>query len=371
MSLTKTAKVTRRAVAVFVIIISLLFVGRLGWNVGLSVYYHFFPPEKPPPETEFGKIALPQIPGTQSDTSKWNFTLDTPTGRLPHLPDRLPVFPLRNPAATPLTELKAEQLAASLGFTTKPQIPSPSIYEWKTNWRTLRMNVVSQAFVLESDPQILEIQLSRGQSLPESQAKARALSFLNELNLSNKNLKSARKEASYIKIEKGELKQAESLSQGHLTRIDLFKIIAVDGKNYNVYSPEPYQGLTYLAISGQRGEEFYERVPYARYQNWEILTDEGSTYPLLSPNDAWNALTSGKGTLVYLKPQDSGPYQNPAVPNVEEVKIQKVSLAYYESKAPQEYLTPIYIFKGIAEVEGQAPWEVIFYVHGITEEWKK
>ena len=69
MSLTKTAKVTRRIVATTVILIALLFVGRIGWDVGLTVYHHFFPPEKPPPETEFGKINLPQISGVNIDIS--------------------------------------------------------------------------------------------------------------------------------------------------------------------------------------------------------------------------------------------------------------------------------------------------------------
>ncbi len=371
MSLTHTAKVTRRAVAAFVILISLLFVGRVGWNVGLAVYRHFFPPEKPPPEVAFGRIPVPDITGLQVETSGLAFELDTPTGRLPHLPDRLPVFPLRNPGATPLTELKAEDLAESMGFAATPEMPSPSTYEWKSEWSTLRMNVVSQAFFLESNPQILEIILSKGQAPPESQAKARALSFLNELNLSNKNLKTARKEASYVGIEKGKLERVESLSQAHFTRVDLFKVIAVDDKTYDVFGPDPYQGLTYLAISGKHGKSFFERVPFARYQNWEVLTDEGSTYPLLTPNDAWTTLTSGRGSLVYLKPQHSGPYLNPPPPSMRKVKIQKINLAYYESKTPQKYLVPIYMFKGIAEVAGQSPWEIIFYVHGITEEWRR
>ncbi len=369
MSLSQVSKVTRRGVAAFIIFLAVITVGRIGWNVGVRVYHHFFPPEKPPPETAFGKISIPKIPSSDIDLSKWNYEPDTPTGRLPPMPDRLPVFPLEKNPTTPLTELQAEDLAKSLGFTSKPKAISPTEYRWEEGKRTLDMNIVSQAFTLNYDPETLEMQLTKGNAPTKQLAENTAQNFLNRLSLGNKTLESAKREVSFVHIEKGNLSVVESLSQAHLTRVDLFKVINVDGKSYNVLGPAPNQGLTTLLVAGGSYGSVTDQVPIAEYQNWKIKTDEGSTYPLLTSSEAWKKLENGEAALVYLKPQGVGFYQKPSPPLVEKVRIQSMQLAYFESKEPQNHLTPIYVLKGLAEVKNQKPWEIVFYLNAIPQEW--
>lgn len=369
MSLTRIAKTTRRGVAAFIIFIAVLTVGRIGWNVSVRIYQHFFPPQKPPPETSFGKIGIPTIPSTDIDLSEWTYEIDTPTGRLQTMPDRLPVFPLERNATTPLTELKAEDLAQSLGFTSQPTTVSPTEYQWRDDKRTLEMNVVSQAFTLEHDPYTLEMQLAQGNAPTEEHAKSIAQTFLNRLQLGNESLKSAKRKSAYVQIREGNYRTVESVSQAHLTRVDLFKVITVNGVSYDVLGPDPTVGLTHLLIAGGSYRSVIDQVPVSQYQNWEIKTEEGSTYPLLSSSEAWQQLEGGNASLVYLKPQEAGPYQSPSTPLVEKVRIQRMSLAYFESKEPQNYLTPVYVLEGLAEMRNQKPWKIVFYVQAISEEW--
>ncbi|MEA2020522.1 MAG: hypothetical protein U9M98_02270 [Patescibacteria group bacterium] len=369
MSLTKVSKVTRRGIAAFIIFLAVLTIGRIGWNVGVRIYRHFFPPKKPAPETAFGKIGIPKIPSSDINLSKWKYELDTPTARLPAMPDRLPIFPLEKNPTTPLTELQAEDLAKSLGFTSSPKAISPTEYRWEEGKRTLEMNIVSQAFSLTYDSNTLEIQLTKGNAPTKQLAEDTAQNFLNRLSLGNKTLESAKREVSFVQINNGKFSVVESLSQAQLTRVDLFKVLNVDGKSYDVLGPKPRQGLTTLLVAGGSYRSVVDQVPIAEYQNWKIKTEEGSTYPLLTSSKAWENLEAGNAALVYLKPQGAGFYENPSPPLVEKIRIQNMQLAYFESKQAQNYLTPIYVFKGLAEVKNQKPWEIVLYLNAIPQEW--
>ena len=170
MNLTQTAQFTRRAVATTIVLVLALTVGRVGWKTGVAVYRHFFPPQKPPPEVAFGKLPSQKIAAVDADSSEWEYILDTPTGRLPMTPDRLPVFPLAKVPATPLTEQSAQILAQSMGFSSAPQVLAPNEYRWNDSLRTLEMNIVSQNFSLKTKS-----------FLPASKPRARLLQrlFLN------------------------------------------------------------------------------------------------------------------------------------------------------------------------------------------------
>jgi len=370
MSLTHTAQVTRRAVAATIVVLFLLMGGQLFWKVGYAIYQYFFPPQTPPPEAAFGKIPQAGIESLQTKYQNWNIVIDTPTGKLPQMEDRLPVFPLDTPVGTPFAQQKAKETARMLGFPSSPQVVSPSRFRWKTKTRQLEMNVVSQAFTLETDLNYLEALLNEGSAPYKNSAEKSAVNFLRRIDLENEKLEEAEKTTTYIKVKNAALEKAESLSEAHLTRVDFHKIISGKGKTYRVVGPQPRQGLTYMLIAGKQLTD-QDQFPIANYQNWIIKTDEGSEYPLLAPKDAWKRLTEGKAYLVYLKKQQAGPYFNEVPQKVTKVRIQNIKLAYYESKDPQKYLTPIYFFEGLAEVTTGNPWEVIFYLPAVTDDWIK
>ena len=368
MNLTQTAQFTKRAVAALTILLSTLTIGRATWKIGAATYRHFVPPQKPPPEVEFGKLPSQEITALEVDTSNWTYTLDTPTERLPPMPDRLPVFPLTKPPATPLTEQRAKVLAKSLGFTSLPQALAPNKYRWSDDWRTLEMNIVSQNFSLNSNLNLLEIHLPLGTAPSRELAEREALSFLSRLNLANPALNGSQKEAIFVRIHEGTLEKVESASQAQLTRIDLYKIINIDNQNYRVLGPRPKEGLTQVLVAG-RFKNPNDRFSVVNYQNWEIKTDGGSTYPLLTPMEAWKKIENNEAMTVYLKPQKANPYQTPPYPKIERVRIQEMFLAYFEAQSPQKYLLPVFVFEGLAEASGEEPWKFIAYLPAVRGEW--
>lgn len=370
MNLIQTARTTKRAVAAFIILLAVLTIGKTSWKTGIAVWQRFFPPQQPPPEVAFGKLPPQNILSIDINTSNWTYTLDTPTGRLPQTPDRLPVFPLTKVSTTPLTEQKAQNLAQTLGFTEPPQILASNKYRWSTTLKTLEMNIVSQAFSLDHNLDYLETHLPIGSAPPEQQAETEAANLLLHLDLVNSALKSGRKEAAFIRIHEGNLEKVESISQAQLTRIDFYKVISIDGKTYDVMGPEPKEGFTYALVTDNY-RNLQSPVPIVEYRNWEIKTDEGSTYPILESTEAWKRLKEGQASVVYLKPQDTGPYQDPRPPTIEKVRIQKISFAYFESRKPQQYLLPVFVFEGLAEIKSQKPWEIVIYLPAVTDEWAK
>ena len=230
------------------------------------------------------------------------------------------------------------------------------------------MNIISQNFSLSTNLDYLGIQLPPGTAPSPESAKREILNFLSRHDLASAALGGSQKKTTFVRINRGSLEKVESVSQAQLTRVDFFKIINIDNQNYKVLGPHPREGLTQSLVAGApRSPD--NRIPFINYQNWEIKTDEGSTYPLLTSTEAWKKLEEGKAAVVHLKPQKAGPYQNPALPKVEKVRIQEISLAYFESPSPQKYLLPIFVFEGLAEVRGEAPWEVIVYLPAVREEW--
>lgn len=368
MNLTQTAQYTRRAVAATVFLIILLTVGRVGWQAAYAVYRHFVPPKETPPETRFGKIPLPEITGLEIAKDGLEYVLDTPSGALPRIPSQLPVFPMERIPGTPLKDQEAQKLAESLGLSGPPQVLTPSNFQWSIGSRTLAMNIVSQNFTVSSNRYTLEPKLILGSAPAADKAQTAALNYIQRLGLADKLLESSEKTSFFVRINEGNYQRVESLSEAQLTRVDFFKTLTINETSYRILGPKPREGLIHLLVAkSERGST--DEFPEVRYQSWKVIEDSGSTYPLRKITTAWEQLTKGEATPVYLKPQGASSYDEVAVPQPKKIRIQKISLAYYENEQPQEYLTPILTFEGLAETSGGELWEIVSYLPAVEGSW--
>jgi len=369
MTLTQVAQYTRRTVAAAVFLVIALFVGRIGWNVGYAVYRHFVPPKAPPPEVRFGKIVGPQIKGITLGGGNLDYVLDTPTGKLDPLPTQLPVFPPKKALRTPFSSQKATELARELGFNGAPEVVSPSTYRWSEGVRSLEMNIISRDFTVTSDLHVLDARLAPGSAPSPERAEALAIDYLSSLGLVDKSTESLKKTTTLLKVERGKLEKAESASEAELTRVDLFKTVAIGDQTYQILGQNPVEANTYLLISNERTKA--DKYPEVHYESGNLKEDEGSTYPLLTVDEAWKRISEGKGYLVYLQPPEVGSSDQAERAQIKKLRVQKAYLAYYQDAEPRDYITPIFVFEGLAEAPRGRLWNFITYLPAIPDSWLK
>lgn len=107
-----------------------------------------------------------------------------------------------------------------------------------------------------------------------------------------------------------------------------------------MYTPEGEKGSVHAILSGtQRAQNSVVAFEY-HYQNVDYTQVE--TYPIRTAQSAWNLLKAGEG---YIAQQGE----------LETAVIREVLLGYYDSFEIQDYLQPIYVFRGDTGFIGFVP----------------
>jgi len=111
-----------------------------------------------------------------------------------------------------------------------------------------------------------------------------------------------------------------------------------------------------VAGNGSQNPFVQQRVIYLRYNDWYFKPEKG-VYSIYSPTEAWDQVKTGKGALKELLEDGFNRYQNGQLKGQEVLRYvaeyQKVEIAYLEPNTwstNQDYLMPIYIFKGRARL---------------------
>jgi len=272
MTLTETARLTKRGVAVLAILTVAYFSSRAAWTYLKSTV---FPPKLPPPEVAFGKLPVldvPQLPFKEGASPKYE--IDTKTGRLPtDIPDRVKVYKIILPAPTTLASERAKELADELGFPQEPKKLSSSEYSWEKaeEGRTLKINIITKQLSLETDIRKLRL-LQKGSPPSKAAAIEQASRFLSNLGLLEEDYSVGRKEATYLKIEGTSLAKTENLSGAQLVRVDFFR----DVEEQLVTTPRRYEGLVSVILGK-------DNVPFVSYNSWPLDPLQSTTYPIKTP----------------------------------------------------------------------------------------
>jgi hypothetical protein len=344
-TLTDTAKLTRKSIKIFLILIIGFFTLKILFSIGISLWKKINPPKAPPPNVAFG--ILPKIIFPEKQKGQINYTLETIGGGLPKFPESLKVYltPKRN--ANLLSLEKANQKAQQIGFPDSYEKLTESEYIWKTNTTpetTLQMNIITGNFIYSydylADPEVL-IQ----KNLPsDTQAAQEAKSFLQSNGLLASDLATGSAEIKYFKLETPNLVEVPSLSQADFVKVNLFRS-NIDG--FEILPPDPDNSLINFLFSGnrQRGK----RIVKINYNYSPIERNIFATYPLLPIEEAWQKFKNNEG---FIASQSS-----------ENITIRKIYLAYFEPEEDQEFLQPIYVFKGDQNFLGYYPaispqWQV-------------
>lgn len=329
--MTQATAFGRQALKVVVIGMVTLILGRTLVTSGINFYRYINPPPPPPPTVGFGRLPGIVFPQENKVTEVTEYIGQFPTGRLPGFGDRAKVFLLTQSSLSLLSDQRAREIASRYKYVFAPDVISPEVLRWTKAQplsATLEMDLRTYYFTVTTDYLSRPELISAGTLPTEPQAVNRVKGFLGEGGLLPNDVATASGEVQYLKALGGELSAAVSLSDADFLQVDLTRY-PIDGV-YRMYTPGGYEGTIHAIVS--RGLVDDDSIVEMAYRHQEVDYTQVHTYPLRSTESAWRSLQAGQG---YVVQTNGGP-----------ATIRSVSLGYYDSFEPQEYLQPIYVFEG-------------------------
>ena len=328
-SLTRIAVTARKIIRYGLLFLIFLIVGRMLWNIGSNIFRKLFPAPPPPPTVLFGK--LPKLPFPDKGKVNLKFTLQTAEGGLPKLATQTKVYFMPKIAANLLSLDVARNKASALDFLTTEQPVSQTIYRFANgnSPSTLEINIVTGIFSISYDLKTDPSPIERIPPAPEVAAAA-VRSYLSSADLLPSDLTGPTSHE-FLKIESGNLTTALSLSEANLIKINLFR------KTYDnlpCLTSEVDKANVWFLVSG--AAERQKQIVGAEFHYFPVDETKFSTYPIKTPQAAWDELAAGNAYIAGLGLNKEG----------DNVTIRKIYLAYYDAGVPLEFLGPIFVFEG-------------------------
>ncbi len=331
------AKTILKWVLIFIAIIFGIFI----LIKGIFFIKNIFIPAKPTPASvSFGKI--PPISFQNGLQTKLTYKLDTISGELPSLPDKVNVYKMGGAEPDILGVEKAKEKVNSLGFEGDPEQLSDTTYVWRKTEpfpQELVINTLTGQVNLTTAFKNYD-EIKTAVNLPtEEQAIADAKTFLNNLSIFTDDLDEESVITQLYSIDGPVINPASSLSNAELIGVYYPQKKIND---LEVYYPRGLQSPIGIIIGSE------DQVVDARYFH-QSITDESATYPIKTAKQAWEELKNNKAYVAS--------YNGTS----EEVLVKEVELGYYMEGKTQKYLEPIIVFKGNDDF--------LAFVSAVTGEW--
>jgi len=331
-TLTETAYYTRQGVKYGAVFLVLFIILRFIWGITAAYLRKIHPPPPPPPTVAFGKLPKIEFPKKEG-IPNLSFKLETAQGTIPTLPSIAKVYFSLKPGASLLSLERAKETAKKMGFSGNPQALSPRSYRFQTEDNPpviLDFDIVNGNFTLQYDFSGDQTILSEKKLPLDDQAIYEAKSFLQNTGLLYSDLANAKTRISYLRYEAPNLIPAISLSEADFVKVELFR---EDLDNLPILPENPKESSIYFILSGAR--ERTKRMVKINYQYNKIERENFATYPLNPVSTAWQEIQANQGFIANLGDNSDG-----------KITIRKIYLAYFDSREPQNFLQPIFVFEG-------------------------
>lgn len=334
-TLTDIAIRSRQAIRYGIFLVILYFIGRAAFGGVIKLYQAVNPPKTPAPQARFGP--LPALPFPQRQTPQLTYTLETPTGGLPTLPNQANVYFIPRSSVLLLSSEAARKKAVALGYTTEPEEVSQTVYRFRhpTTSSTLEIDIVSNSFSISynlgADPNPIT-------SLPPTiqEATTTVRSILSRAGVLPSDL-TGEVSHEFLRIDSQGLSTVSSLSEANLIKISLHR---ADIEEIPSKTVDPDTGNVWFILSSDKDRQ----VVLGQYRYFSVDQEQASSYPLKDPSTAFEELKTGKGFVASL----SQSQQN-------QVTIRRVYLAYFDPDTYTDFYQPIYVFEGDNNFVGYVP----------------
>jgi len=330
-TLTEISYYTRRGIKWGAIGLVAVLLAPVVWRGIRAVYLKLRPPPPPPPTVAYGTLPKLFFP-KPSEAYQPVLRLETIDGKLPKLATIGNVYVV-NVNKSRLLELeRVKTRVRSLGFSVEPEQVDEQTYKFTHPVipATLTVNVIYGSYQFSYD-WTLDQALYSAQAVPnKDQAFLEAKSWFQALGILGSDLADGQPKIEYFAAQPPEMVPTVSLSEANFIRVDLFRS---NRDNFPWVTTGGSHSPVNVIFSGVADRT--KRIIQANYAYSQILEGNSATYPLKLVDQAWNELQQGQGYVVHLAGA--------------QVVVRRVSLAYYESDQPQDFVQPVFVFEGDGE----------------------
>lgn len=338
-----------------------------------------------PADNIFGTIVAPKIPSISVTTQGASYLLE---GVYTLFPDVAYVHSIEKPREKLLVFENAQKVIDSFGFTSAQfEELGEGNYQWSAsnNTKTLKFNKTLQSWDISTKMEdnldaLRRKTLSRDLNYYIRQVQR----IISTASFNNYGMENAIIDTRFAKLVDGiftekttpeesdyvfgnayrSLRAADLKSKTDLPDTALCKA----SKNIDVqaYGSDPRVGQLKVLVS-ENASNYATDLYSLNFINYEYSSKKG-VYSIITPDEAWNRVQSGSGSLVSILPQNYNYFAEfPSNVTVRRFTADRARtvLGYYEPKEWSGYVYPIYVFQGRAELTDGRVASFTFFVNAL------
>jgi hypothetical protein len=346
-SLTEASIATRK----FIIISLFVLLGYIMFKffIFYAKNYIFTPKAKPPPPPNvlFGKLPYPDFSQIATVSANMKFYLQTIDGNPPETTDAARIFSMPKKLRSYYSEDRAKNLAKKLGFTEEPSNKNSTYFAFVNSndpLLSLLVDIVNLNFDYKFNYTRKQEVFKNNYFSSKDQAISVVKNFINRNALIDESFLNGNITTVPLSYNNStnSFSIATSLSTANCLRINFFR---KDIEGIPVLSPDKFSSYNYAIYTSNEPQ-----IIEISYTYWPIAFDDSATYPLRTTETAWQNLVEGNGYVI-----------NMGTNNPNKITVRNIYLAYFDSKKPQNYLQPVFVFEGDNDF--------IAYVPAVSPEW--
>lgn len=330
-------------------------------------------PDRNPPNPIYG--ALPPLEFTSKQiigTPKYE--LNTPNGKIPtDVPTRAKVYKMKQMSFSYNAGKTAQDNAAYFNFLDTNLITDlkGKVYKWRSlqTGGTLEIDIDTKRLTMTT-PLSGKSSIYQVGYYTDNSALREASQMLDQIGRFDSLYTSGTTIINKGKYVNNKVVKTEDRADAQLFKIDFFR--SIDG--VKILGPDPTKGLLQTYIGKDVTQQGYNERSNATFPIMDLAYNEidpntAASYPLVDLTEAWANVKQGKGVVASVQPKGYNPFVDYEPTSVQDILINKIYIAYYETPTAQKYLQPIYVFEGNYKSSGTQGGDIMIYFPAISGEY--
>ncbi|MCA9390429.1 hypothetical protein KC571_03415, partial [candidate division WWE3 bacterium] len=175
--------------------------------------------------------------------------------------------------------------------------------------------------------------------------------------------------AQQLRFDGTKLVQSTTLFNTSAIRVDYFRS-PLD--TVPMVSPHFYVSPVNITISSKANQtniDYYPQILELNYSYWRIEKTKFGTYPIVSADIAYTQFEQNYSRYLVFAGEEDDPQVSYVDKKINIVSTREAELGYYNPEKYQQYLQPVWIFKGKATIETGQQLDFVAYVPAVSAEW--